>query len=146
MPWNGFSLNLTKKLINAFTPNPKGSNNIPHVDLRECATPDDLPKIWIRLPFLCRYGNILTKKFINKTHRLLKSLCKFILNWQTTNSNCFLSCKDKTKGPQINLQDFSETNYERIFRYFPTTLIISLCMVAHHYHGFLQKFIILHCN
>jgi hypothetical protein len=43
-----------------------------------------------------KYGNILTKKFVNKTCRSLKSPCKFILNWQTTNSNCFLSCKDKT--------------------------------------------------
>jgi hypothetical protein len=74
----------------------EGSNDIPHVDLTERATPDDLPKIWIRLPFIGRYGNILTKKFINKTRRLLKSPCKFILNWRTTNPNCFLSCKDKT--------------------------------------------------
>ncbi len=66
------------------------------MDLTERATPDNLPKIWIRLPFIGRYGNILTKKFINKTRRLLKSPCKFILNWRTTNSNCFLSCKDKT--------------------------------------------------
>jgi hypothetical protein len=42
--WNGFSRNLTKKLINAFTPNPESNNNIPHVDLTERATPDDLPK------------------------------------------------------------------------------------------------------
>ena len=49
-----------------------------------------------KTPFIGRYGNILTKKFINKTRRLLKSPCKFILNWRTTNSNCFLSCKDKT--------------------------------------------------
>jgi 5-methylcytosine-specific restriction endonuclease McrA len=32
MSWNGFSHNLTKKLINAFTPNPESNNNIPHVD------------------------------------------------------------------------------------------------------------------
>ncbi len=102
MSWNGFSRNLTKKLINAFTPNPEGSNNIPHGDLTERATPDNLPKIWIRLPFIGRYGNILTKKFVNKTRRLLKSPCKFILNWRTTNSNCFLSCKDKTPDEYKN--------------------------------------------
>jgi hypothetical protein len=57
-------------LINAFTPNPKRSNNIPHVDLKERATPDNLPKIWVRLPFIGKYGNILTKRFINKTRRV----------------------------------------------------------------------------
>jgi hypothetical protein len=100
---NGFSRNLTKKLINAFTPNPERSNNIPHVDLTERATPDNLPKIWIRLPFIGKYGNILTKKFINKTRHLLKSPCKFILSWQTTNSNCFLPANTRhrmnTKAP-----------------------------------------------
>ena len=70
MSWNGFSRNLTNKLINAFTPNPESNNNIPHVDITERATPDDLPKIWIRLQFIGKYDNILTKKFINKTCRL----------------------------------------------------------------------------
>ena len=55
-------------------------------------SPQSLPKIWLRLPFIGRYGNT----FINKTRRLLKGPCKFILLWKTTQVNCFLSCKDKT--------------------------------------------------
>ena len=35
-------------------------------------------------------------KFTKKTRRLLKGPCKFVINWRTTNYNCFLSCKDKT--------------------------------------------------
>ena len=28
----------------------------------------------------------------------LSGPCKFVINWRTTNYNCFLSCKDKTPG------------------------------------------------
>ena len=50
----------------------------------------------MRLPFIGKHGNILTKKFTKKTRRLLKGPCKFVINWRTTNYNCFSSCKDKT--------------------------------------------------
>jgi hypothetical protein len=96
MSWNGFSHNLANKLIKFFTPRTETHNNTTHVDQADSTTPDNLPKIWIRLPFIGNYGNTLTKKFMSKTRRLLNSSCKFILNWWTTNSNCFLSCKDKT--------------------------------------------------
>ena len=53
-------------------------------------------KIWISLPYIGKYGNTIAKRFINKTRRLPKGPCKFILHWRTTQTNCFLSCKDKT--------------------------------------------------
>ncbi len=77
MSWNGFARNLTKKLINAFTPH-NDNNNTEHSDTTETATPDNLPKIWLRLPFIGKYGNTLTKRFKNKIRRLLKGPCKFI--------------------------------------------------------------------
>jgi hypothetical protein len=86
MSRNGFSHNLANKLIKSFTPRTVTHNNTTHVDQADSTTPDNLP-------FIGNYGNTLTKKFMSKTRRLLK---KFILNWRTTNSNCFLSCKDKT--------------------------------------------------
>ena len=57
---------------------------------------NNLPTIWMRLPFIGKHGNILTKKITKKTRRLLKGPCKFVINWRTTNYNCFLSRKDKT--------------------------------------------------
>ena len=95
MSWNGFARNLTKKLINAFTPH-HDNNNTEHSGTTETATPANIPKIWLRLPFIGKYGNTLTKRFKNKIRRLLKGPCKFILHWKTTQSSYFLSCKDKT--------------------------------------------------
>ena len=99
MSWNGFSRNLTKKLINVFTARAEINNDTTQTDLNadrsDNIPPEKLPTIWMRLPFIGKHGNILTKKFIKKTRRLLKGPCKFILNWRTTNYNCFLSCKDK---------------------------------------------------
>ena len=75
------------------------NNNTTQTDLDTDRTdnipPEKLPTIWMRLSFIGKHRNILTKKFIKKTRRLLKGPCKFILNWRTTNYNCFLSCKDK---------------------------------------------------
>jgi hypothetical protein len=72
MSRNGFSHNLANKLIKSFTPRTVTHNNTTHVDQADSTTPDNLPKIWIRLPFIGNYGNTLTKKFMSKTRRLLK--------------------------------------------------------------------------
>ncbi len=95
MSWNGFARNLTKKLTNAFMPH-HDNNNTEHYGTTETATSDNLPKIWLRLPFIGEYCNTVTKRFKNKIRHLLKGSCKFILHWKITRSNCFLSCKDKT--------------------------------------------------
>ena len=60
-----------------------------------CTNNND-PKIWIPLPYLGKYGTRLTRSFIYTITPLLKLKCNFIINWKTTNSNSFLSCKDKT--------------------------------------------------
>ena len=88
MSWNGFSRNMARKLMNAFTPQHTNNN------AQESPSSQNLPKIWIRSPFIGKYGN--TPANINKTCRLLKGPCKFILHWRTTQANCFLSSKDKT--------------------------------------------------
>ena len=94
MSWNGFSRNLTKKLINVFTARAEINNDTTQTDLYAPRTDniptEKLPTIWMRIPFIGE-----TKKFIKKTRRLLKGPCTFILNWQTTNYNCFLLCKNK---------------------------------------------------
>ena len=60
MSWNGFSRNMATKLINEFIPKHTNSN------VQELPSSHNLPKIWIRLPFIGKYGNTLTRRFINK--------------------------------------------------------------------------------
>ena len=49
------------------------------------------------MPFLGKYGTKLTNSFIRKISPLLKFPCKFIVNWKTTDANCFISLKDHTR-------------------------------------------------
>ena len=90
MSWNGLPRKLSRKLLTLFkpsSPNPKNSNNV--ID-------PTTTRIWIHLPFLCKYGTKLTNNFIRKISPLLKSPCKFIFNWKTTDTNCFIALKDPT--------------------------------------------------
>ena len=74
MSWNRFSRNIARKLINDFTPQHTNNN------AQESPSLENLPKILTRLPSIGKYGNTLAKRFINKTRRLLKGACKFILH------------------------------------------------------------------
>ena len=73
------------------------SNNMQDSGTDESATPQSLYR---KYGYVCHpLANTATlwqKKFINKTRRLLKVPCKFILLWKTTQVNCFLSYNDKT--------------------------------------------------
>ncbi len=55
-----------------------------------------ITKIRIQLAFLGKYGTKLTGTFIRKVTPLLKSSCKFIINWKTIHSNYFISLRDST--------------------------------------------------
>ena len=74
MSWNGFSRNLTNKLIHVFTSRAEMNNNTTHADAghADSILTEQLPTIWMRLPFIGKHGNVLTKKFTKKTRRLLK--------------------------------------------------------------------------
>ena len=97
MSWNGFSRKIATKLITLFTPSTTSS---PDQHRNEYSSDNNIPsnrvKIWIKLPFLGKYGNKLTRSFIRKVTPLLKSPCKFIINWKTIDSSCFTSLKDPT--------------------------------------------------
>ena len=79
-------------------------------------------KIWIHLPFLDKYGTKLTNSFIREISPLLKSLCKFIVDWKASDANCFISLKDHTpkmykisvvyefKYPGCNVNYIGKTN------------------------------------
>ena len=97
MSWNGFPRKLSLKLIEQFKP--PATTPIDHetrVDNSHVGTNNNDPKIWIPLPYLGKYGTRPTRSFIHRITPLLKLKCNFIINWKTTNSNSFLSCKDKT--------------------------------------------------
>ncbi len=53
-------------------------------------------EIWLPKPYLGKYGTQISVSFIRRITPLLKLKCKFIINGKTTNSNSFLSRKDKT--------------------------------------------------
>ena len=91
MPWNGFSEKLSLQLIKNFAPKQYTQNNVSFEEQN-----DNLPKIWISLPFIGKHGTNLIRKFKRKVLPLLKIQCKFIVNWDTTTTNTFVSKKDKT--------------------------------------------------
>ena len=99
MSWNGFSTKIVQ-LINVFTARAQ-VNNTAHAHLEaghaDSFPPEKLPTIWMPLLSIAKHSNILTRKFTNKTRRLLKGRRKFAMNWRTTNYNCFVSC-NKTPG------------------------------------------------
>ena len=97
MSWNGFPRKLSLKLIEQFKPPVKTPiDHETQLDNSHVGTNNNDPKIWIPLPYLWKYGTRLTRSFIHRITPLLKLKCNFIINWKTTNSNSFLSCKDKT--------------------------------------------------
>ena len=104
MSWNGFSRNLTKKLIDVFTARAEINNDNTQTDLNadrsDNIPPEKLPTIWMRLPFIGKHGNILTKKFIKKTRRLLKGPCKLILLLLSLIPTNYQ--KNGTKGYKLN--------------------------------------------
>ncbi len=100
MSWNGFSCKIAQKLITLFSPSASSSaHDQPTTDCSHNSSVTSNPiKIWIQFPFLGKYGTTckLTWSFICKVTPLLKSPCKFIINWKTINSNSFISLKDPT--------------------------------------------------
>ena len=75
----GFSEKLSLQLIKNFAPKQYAQNNVSFEEQN-----DNLPKIWISLPFIGKHGTNLIRKFKRKVLPLLKNQCKFIVNWDTT--------------------------------------------------------------
>jgi hypothetical protein len=96
LSWNGFPRKLSLKLIDQFKPSTTSNINVIHQDNPDTDLTNPVPKIWLPLPYLGKYGTRLTHSFIHRITPLLKLKCNFIINWKTSNSNSFLSNKDKT--------------------------------------------------
>ncbi len=83
---------IVNKLIESFSPKTNDTaNSTYHHD------GPVLPTIWIHLPYIGKKGTLLVKSCTRKISRLLKSPCKFTTTHDTTNSNTFLSLKDRTQ-------------------------------------------------
>jgi hypothetical protein len=91
MSWNGFPRQHSRKLLTLFKPSSPNLNNSNNAVIDPITT-----KICNHLPFLGKYGTKLTNNVIRKISPLLKSPCKFIVNWKTTDTNFFISLKDAT--------------------------------------------------
>ena len=102
--WNGFPKHLTKNLLKQFAPNATNNltnnptdlltNNISHLN-----ESDNIPKIWIPLPFIGKRGITLLNNCTKKLRRLIKQPVKFATLWNTSTANAFLGVKDITPKP-----------------------------------------------
>ena len=57
---------------------------------------EKIPKIWLRLPYIGKYGETVARKCISRIKKLTSKPMKFILNWQTTKIDFFINTKDPT--------------------------------------------------
>ena len=85
MSWNGFSRNLTNKLIHVFTSRAEMNNNTTHADAdhADSILTEQLPTIWMRLPFIGKHGNVLNKKVYQENPTLTErpmQICNKLAN------------------------------------------------------------------
>ena len=57
---------------------------------------EQLPRVYIRLPYISKRGTDLIRNFRTKMLKLLNTPCNIIIYWDTMTTSCFVSCKDKT--------------------------------------------------
>ena len=92
MEW--LPMQTSHKTISLFSP--ASSTKNPHMVYLNVNNMPSLNKILIPLPYVGKHGVKLANSFIRKITPLLKSQCKIIINWQTTDTNSFVSLKDPT--------------------------------------------------
>ena len=71
MSWNGFSEKLSLQLIKNFAPKRHTQNNVSFEEQN-----DNLPKIWISLPFIGKHGTNLIRKFKTASQNSMQIHCK----------------------------------------------------------------------
>ena len=94
MSWNGFPLKIRNFLIHKLK-NKVTSN----INSSEQNVDSDLPKIYLRIPYLGKQGENLVSNVICKIHRSLKIPIKPIVIYQTKKTSFF--CPKKDKIPEL---------------------------------------------
>ena len=83
--WNGFPRWSVNKLIKTFTAKPS--------EPRRTNETEDIPAIWIKLPFIGKKGCCLVRNCTRTISRLTNKPVKFVTHWQTVNASTFVSPK-----------------------------------------------------
>ena len=99
MSWNGYPLGIRNFLINKLKLKYKSSPST------TIATSDaDLPKVWVRLPYLGKRGESLVKSYVSKIRRYLQNPIKFIVVYGTENVSYYVdvSCDDSKVAQPMN--------------------------------------------
>jgi hypothetical protein len=91
LSWNGFPRKLSLKLIDQFKPSTTSNINVIHQDNPDTDLTNPVPKIWLPLPYLGKYGTRLTRSFIHRITPLsLGPVYEFeCISFRTDNLNCF---------------------------------------------------------
>ena len=100
--WNGFPKRLTKNLLKHFAPNATNNQTNNPTDLLNIShlnESDNIPKIWIPLPFIGKRGTTFTNNCTKKLRRLIKQPVKFATLWNTTTTNALLGVKNIIPKP-----------------------------------------------
>ena len=93
MSWNGFPRHIRKSILKRL------ANKTP----REKETSEeDVTTIWIRLPYMGKHGELLTKKLIRKLTRCSKPNVYFKTTYDTKKISSFCTTKDKTPKDQVS--------------------------------------------
>ena len=85
LSWNGYPRFLANRLIKQFTPKYGPSN---------CPSDQDIPKIFVSLPYIGEQGENLAKRFVAKLRHLINKPVKIQTHWQTTKLSFFTNTKD----------------------------------------------------
>ena len=64
-------------------------------DTQNMTDDDNIPKVWIQIPYLGSQGEYLLNSCLKKIHRCLKQPVKFIVIYNTKKASYFISNKDK---------------------------------------------------
>ena len=92
MSWNGYLKSIQNLLMKKLKT--KYSDSSTFVTVNE-DTVDNLPEIWIHIPYLGSRGDFLLKSCVNKVQRFLSKPVKFITIYDTKKLSYFVSNKDK---------------------------------------------------
>lgn len=104
MAWNGFPANIRsatlRKLKSKYKITRPATDSIEYSEIlsnnqTDHISDENIPKIWVRIPFLGKQGEYLVKKLIRKMQRNLTKKVKFVVIYQTKKISYFLSKKDK---------------------------------------------------
>ena len=98
MSWNGYPKQVRNLLINKLK---HKCNSAASPSSQTSSTDDNLPKVWIRIPYLGKQGENLIRSCVSKICLQLRHPVKFIIIYNTKKLSYFTSTKDKI--PELSL-------------------------------------------